>query len=228
MKRISIFSVLLCFLATTQKSWSKSDNYHLGFRIAPRISTLGGGLEVAKGITPWFGLRGGVNYFTWDYDGEESDIEYDSNLELKSFALFADVHPFKQAFRVSAGFLINGNELTGKGKPTGNSFDIGDGSYSSNDITSLAFDLSYSTFAPYLGIGFDTTFGDDDRWGFVFDLGILFSGSAKASLAYNTTLTGNALDTLNNNIEKERKDIQDSLDDFEFWPVVSTGLIYQF
>ena len=117
MKRISIFSVLLCFLATTQKSWSKSDNYHLGFRIAPRISTLGGGLEVAKGITPWFGLRGGVNYFTWDYDGEESDIEYDSNLELKSFALFADVHPFKQAFRISAGFLINGNELTGKGKP---------------------------------------------------------------------------------------------------------------
>ena len=27
------------------------------FRIAPRVSTLGGGLEVAKGLTPWFGLR---------------------------------------------------------------------------------------------------------------------------------------------------------------------------
>lgn len=228
MKPILIFYLFISSLLATQQSWSKSDDYHLGFRIAPRISTLGGGLEVAKGITPWFGLRGGANYFTWDYDGEESDIKYDSNLELKSFGLFADVHPFKQAFRISAGFLINGNELTGKGKLTGNSFDIGDGSYSSNDVTSLAFDLSYSTFAPYLGIGFDTTFGDDDRWGFVFDLGILFSGSAKASLAYNTTLTGNALDTLNNNIEKERKDIQDGLDDFEFWPVVSSGLIYQF
>ena len=182
MKSLNIFILSVISLLACGITYANDHDYHLGFRIAPRVGTLGGGLEVAKGLTPWFGLRGGVNYFTWDYDGEESDIEYDLNLELKSFGLFADVHPFKQAFRISAGFLINGNEFTGKGKVlSGQTFDIGDDTYSSNQIKSLGFDVSYNTFAPYLGIGFDTTFGDDDRWGFVFDLGILFSGAPEAA-----------------------------------------------
>ena len=228
MKSFKLFTISVISLLACSITHANDHDYHLGFRIAPRVSTLGGGLEVAKGLTPWFGLRGGVNYFAYDYNGEESDIEYDLNLELKSFGLFADVHPFKQAFRITAGFLINGNEFTGKGKPTGSAFDIGDNSYTSGDINSLGFDLSYNTFAPYLGIGFDTTFGDDDRWGFVFDLGILFSGAPKASFSYATTLTGSDLQTLKNNIEKEKKEIQDSLDDFEFWPILSAGLVYQF
>ena len=114
MKSLNIFVLSVVSLLACGITHANDNDYHLGFRIAPRVGTLGGGLEVAKGLTPWFGLRGGVNYFTWDYDGEESDIEYDLNLELKSFGLFADVHPFKQAFRISAGFLINGNEFTGK------------------------------------------------------------------------------------------------------------------
>jgi hypothetical protein len=229
MKPLNIFTLSVISLLACGSTHANDHDYHLGFRIAPRVSTLGGGLEVAKGLTPWFGLRGGVNYFTWSYDGTESDIEYDLELELKSFGMFADFHPFKQAFRISAGFLINGNEVIGRGKlNSGSSFDIGDNSYTSSDIKSLGFDLSYNTFAPYLGIGFDTTFGDDDRWGFVFDLGILFSGAAEASFSYDTTLTGSELNTLKSNVDKEKKDIQESLDDFEFWPVVSTGLVYQF
>jgi hypothetical protein len=228
MKSLNIFIFSVISLLACGITHANDHDYHLGFRIAPRVSTLGGGLEVAKGLTPWFGLRGGVNYFTWDYDGKESDIEYDLNLELKSLGFFADVHPFKQAFRISVGFLINGNEFTGKGKLTGNAFDIGDNSYTAGNINSLGFDLSYNTFAPYLGIGFDTTFGDDDRWGFVFDLGILFSGAPEASFSYDTSLTGQNLTDLKNDVEKEKKDIQESLDDFEFWPVVSAGLVYQF
>jgi hypothetical protein len=230
MKSLNIFILSVISLLACGITHANDHDYHLGFRIAPRVSTLGGGLEVAKGLTPWFGLRGGINYFTYDYNGKESDIEYDLNLELKSFGLFADVHPFKQAFRISAGFLINGNEFSGRGKITGTSFEIGDRTYNSNEIKSLGFDLSYNTFAPYLGIGFDTTFGDDDRWGFVFDLGILFSGSPEASFSYDDSglQTSAERQTLRKEVEKEKKEIQDSLDDFEFWPVVSAGLVYQF
>ena len=229
MKSLNIFILSFISLLACGITHANDHDYHLGFRIAPRVSTLGGGLEVAKGLTPWFGLRGGVNYFTYDYNGEESDIDYDLNLELKSFGLFADVHPFKQAFRISAGFLINGNEFSGNGKITGTSFEIGDVTYNSSQIKSLGFDLSYNTFAPYLGIGFDTTFGDDDRWGFVFDLGILFSGAPEASFSYDDSgLNSTDQAVLRDEVEKEKKEIQDSLDDFEFWPVVSAGLVYQF
>ena len=98
MKVIYILSTLsfisLVNFASAQQTQPSGD-YHLGFRVAPRISTLGAGLEVAKGFTPNFGLRAGFNYFSYGYDATESDVSYELDLELKSFGLFADWHPFK-------------------------------------------------------------------------------------------------------------------------------------
>jgi len=206
-----------------------AEEYHLGFRIAPRISTLGGGLEVAQGVTPWLGLRAGANYFTYGYEATESDVDYDLDLELKSFGLFADIHPFKQAFRLSVGFLINGNAIDGTGKIT-NSVEIGDKSYDSNEIKSILLDVSFNTFAPYVGLGFDTTFGDEDNWGFTFDLGVMFSGAPEAKLSVQDTFAANSIQktTLNQDINKEEQSLQNDLDAYEFYPVLSTGIVYQF
>ena len=199
-----------------------SGDYHLGFRIAPRVSTLGGGLELAKGLTPSFGLRGGFNYFSYDYDATESDVSYNLDLELKSFGLFADWHPFKGAFRISGGFLINGNGLEGKARPT-TDVEIGNTDY---DLDSIALDISYNTFAPYLGLGWDTTFGDDDNWGFVFDLGLIYSGSPDAKLSSQEPDSAAAL--ASGDVQREQQELQDDLDALKWWPVVSAGLVYQF
>ena len=66
--------LLFFFPTLIHASEDEGKDYHLGFRIAPRISTLGGGLEFAKGITPWLGLRIGGNYFKYSYEGEESGM----------------------------------------------------------------------------------------------------------------------------------------------------------
>ena len=217
------FLFFLNSFAYGQGTTQEKPDYHLGFRIAPRISTLGGGLEFAKGLTPSFGLRGGFNYFTYGYDATESDVEYNLDLELKSLGLFADWHPFKGSFRLSGGFLINGNGIEGKAKPTTANFDIGDGSYALN---SASLEISYDTFAPYFGFGWDTTFGDKDNWGFCFDLGLVYSGSPEASL--NVDPTAGMTAALAADVKKEEVDLQESLDDFEWWPVLSAGLVYQF
>lgn len=180
-------------------------------------------MEFAKGLTPSFGLRGGFNYFTYGYDATESDVEYNLDLELKSLGLFADWHPFKGSFRLSGGFLINGNGIEGKAKPTTANFEIGDGTYALN---SASLEISYNTFAPYFGLGWDTTFGDEDNWGFCFDLGLVYSGSAEASLIVDPTAGMTA--ALTADVKKEEADLQESLDDFEWWPVLSAGLVYQF
>jgi len=226
-KYLSICSItLLCSAPLLQ---ADDGDYHLGFRIAPRVSTLGGGLEVAKGLSPWFGLRGGVNYFTWNYETTESGNDYDFDLELKSFGLFADFHPFKQAFRVSLGFLINGNGIDGTAKLTsGEKFELNGIDYGLKGDTA-SMKLSYNSFAPYAGIGFDTTFGDDDRWGFVFDLGVVFSGSP--DLAINATVDSAnpaVIAEFEKNKNIEITELQDDLNDFEFWPVLSAGIVYQF
>ena len=217
------FLFFLNSFAYGQGTTQEKPDYHLGFRIAPRISTLGGGLEFAKGLTPSFGLRGGFNYFTYGYDATESDVEYNLDLELKSLGLFADWHPFKGSFRLSGGFLINGNGIEGKAKPTTANFDIGDGSY---DLDSVSLEISYDTFAPYFGLGWDTTFGDRDNWGFCFDLGLVYSGSPEAAVSISGSDA--AIATASGDVQKENNDLQESLHDFEWWPVISAGLVYQF
>ena len=57
---------------------------------------------MAQGVTPWLGLRGGVNYFTYNYENY-------TNREMITIFI-----PFKKALRISAGFLINRNTIDGK------------------------------------------------------------------------------------------------------------------
>ena len=183
---------------------------------------------MAKGFSPWFGLRGGINYFTWQYEEIESGNKYNLDLELKSFGLFADFHPFKQAFRVSLGFLINGNGIDGTAKlGSGEKFDLNGEEYSLKD-NAASMELSYNSFAPYAGIGWDTTFGDHDRWGFVFDLGVVFSGSPDLVINATVDPSDSNAATFNSNKKKEVDELQDDLNQFEFWPVLSAGIVYQF
>jgi len=212
-----------------ESTWAHKTDYHLGFRIAPRVSTLGGGLEFAKGLTPWLGLRGGVNYFTWNYETTDDGNDYDVNLELKSVGLFADLHPFKQAFRISLGVLLNGNGLDGTAQlGPGETFELDGNEYSLLN-NSASMELSYNTFAPYAGIGWDTTFGDDDRWGFAFDIGVVYSGAPDLALDAKVNSTNPlVIDQFEKDKKSEVSDTQSDLDEFKFWPVVSAGLVYQF
>ena len=221
MKKIIIVSVLT-ILSTVSEFYAQGSDYHLGFRIAPRISTLGAGLEVAKGFSPNFGVRAGFNYFSYGYDATESDISYDLDLELKNFAILADWHPFEGAFRLSGGILLNGNGLTGLAKPTA-PVAIGNANY---DLTSVNLDISYNSVAPYFGLGWDTTFGDDDNWGFAFDLGLIYSGSPDATLNVSGPDEANPL--LADDLNRERQELQNDLDTLKWWPVVSAGVVYQF
>jgi hypothetical protein len=213
--------IFLSNLASAQQTQT-SGEYHLGFRVAPRISTLGAGLEVAKGLTPNFGLRAGFNYFSYGYDATESDVSYELDLELKSFGILADWHPFKGAFRLSGGLLINGNGLSGMAKPSA-SYEIDSATY---DLDSISLDISYNTIAPYFGLGWDSTFGDADNWGFAFDLGLIYSGSPEAALKVSGTDQAAAI--ASGDVQREQNELQNDLDSLEWWPVISAGLIYQF
>jgi hypothetical protein len=128
---------------------------------------------------------------------------------------------------LSVGFLINGNGIDGTGKPTTGSTNINIGG-KDYILDSIGLDLSYNTFAPYIGLGFDTTFGDEDNWGFVFDLGVLFSGSPEAKLSPRGSASVLNDPTFQSDVEKEKQEIQDELNQFEFWPVLSAGIVYQF
>ncbi len=201
----------------------KKESHH-GFRIAPRASTLGAGLEMAKGFSPRFGTRLGFNYFGYDYSAEASGIDYNVDLGLRSVALLADLHPFKGMFRISGGVVLNGNRLKMLADldPSAPE-DINGVSYA---LDSVKGTLKFNNLAPYLGLGWDTTFGEEDHWGLTFDVGVIYSGSPKLSLSAQGPAT--SINTFASDFERERDDLEDDLAGFRLWPVVSAGFVYQF
>jgi hypothetical protein len=229
--QILVTFLLLFFSATLQgqggfdaSNTRTRGDYHLGFRIAPRISTLGASLEVAKGFTPNFGMRMGFNYFSYGYSGEQSDIDLDLELKLLSFAVLADWHPFEGAFRLTGGILINGNKISMNASLDNSSpEDIGDGAY---NLDSVSGELSFNTIAPYFGLGVDTTFGDHDHWGFTFDIGLMYQGTP--DLEYIVRGPDQNNPAIKADLEKEERDVEEELNWFKWYPVVSTGIVYQF
>ena len=81
--------------------------------------------------------------------------------------------------------------------------------------------------APFLGLGWDTTFQGGNGLGFKFIAGAMFTGSPDVSL----TSTGGSLSNdanFQNQLAIEEQNLQDDIDDYEIYPVVQAGLTWSF
>ena len=75
-------------------------------------------------------------------------------------------------------------------------------------------------------MGWGNALGEDKRWGFVFDLGVVFQGSPDADLTATGPLASDP--TFLAELAKEEQQLQDEVDDYEYYPVVSIGVTYKF
>ena len=58
------------------------------------------------------------------------------------------------------------------------------------------------------------------------DIGILFQGSPNVSYTASGVLADNP--TFQANLERDRQDIEEDMDEYEYYPVLSMGVAYQF
>src|SRR4030042_1524583 len=79
--------------------------------IAGRSGTLGLGGELMLNIFPQLNARFGATFFNLDLAGEFSDVEYDFDLDLLTFPISVDWYPFKNAFHVTGGVIINETDV---------------------------------------------------------------------------------------------------------------------
>ena len=61
------------------------------------------------------------------------------------------------------------------------------------------------------------------RWGFYCDLGVAFTDSPDVKLSATGAAAGLTAD-----LAKERNEIEDDLEPFKFYPVISLGIYYRF
>lgn len=216
-KRILVLCAFFMLIISTS-AYAKSVS------IGAKISTLGLGGEVEMKLTDSIGVRGGMNYYTYSYASAEGGIDYDIDFTLSSVPFMLDWHPFKGSFRLSAGAIFNSNELDFSASVSGGNIDIGGNALIGVDLD-LDIGIAFSSVAPIVTFGWDTSAGKDRGFGFLFELGAVFQGSPDAT----ASITGPDAGLVSQaELAAEEEDLQNALEAFTIYPVISMGLSYRF
>ncbi len=216
-----------------QSATSKS-----GWAIIPEVSTLGLGGSVVRKIVPEFNARLGVNSFGLDFELEDTDATYESDLNLFNVSALVDYHPIKNSgLRLSGGLIFGNNNVEGTATPNLDelsgieTIDIGDETFSVDELTSVDADVDITnSLSPYLGLGWGNPVSGDKGLGFWANLGVVFGGSPQVTVIPNTVpgISNEVQQEIDAAIERETEEIENDLDFIRFYPVLSLGLSYQF
>ncbi|MCG7898689.1 MAG: hypothetical protein JAY99_02590 [Candidatus Thiodiazotropha lotti] len=190
--------------------------------VGARLGSLGFGIEAGYGLTEQFKARLGFNRYDFGFDAKVDGIEYDLDLQWRSLSLVADWHPFKakSSFRFTAGVFRNNNEI--HGSAGAENLTIGNTVYPGVGLDAV---VGFRSYAPYLGVGWDTGAYKQQGWGFNVDLGVLYQGAGSVDLV-PTGAFAELVDP--NDIKLEEQRFEDDIEDYRYYPVFSFGFSYRF
>ncbi|MGB0893715.1 MAG: hypothetical protein ACPGUD_04850 [Parashewanella sp.] len=190
----------------------------------------GAGIEYITNVSDQINIRLGVNGFNYDKEFEKNGINYDGRIELRSASLAFDYHPWNSGFRLSIGAYYNGNKVNANAKAINGEFIFNGDVYKVEDVGSATGDIDFNEFAPYLSIGWASAPLQDAGWAFTAEAGAFYHG--KPEIQFNVTC-GAKLSTaqcsrLIGDIRVEQDKLQQDINDYEWFPVVTIGLQYKF
>lgn len=179
--------------------------------VGVKASTLGLGAELGVTLSDHFTTRLALNKYKYSDDQTIDGIDYTADLDLKSTALFLDWSPFSNgSLHLTVGYVKNDSELDASA--TGDyTFGNNPGTFTTTVNTTVKFGSG-----PYVGIGWGNV--PAPGIGLTFELGVLKSGPPEASLSESSKLVPAE------DIAKEEQNIQDELNKYDVYPVVSLGL----
>ena len=186
---------------------------------------MGLGGELTTGIASDINARVGLNTLNLDFDWDISDVEYDLGLDFFSFSALVDWYIFDDPFHLTGGLVSFDHELNMRGRPT-SSEEIGGVVYTAAEIGTLFGSVEVDDVAPYIGIGWGNALNDGRRWGFYCDFGVAFTNSPDVDLSANGSMASDP--GFRASLAREREDIEDDLEFFKFYPVISIGLFFRF
>lgn len=230
-----IFGLLLIVGLLFAGSVARGDAGGVG--VTAKLGTLGLGADVTVGVSEHLSLRGMANWFSYDDDfefdeewsgdspeeGEQTADKITARLDLQSFGLVVDWHPWANEFRLSGGVILDLNEVSLSVEP-GDTVEIDGTEY---EVQSLDGKISFNTVGPYLGIGYGNAGDTEGHWHFAFDLGVIFHGSPDVE-ATATATDPTLQSALNAALGQEIAELEDDLDGFIAYPVLSFGVSYTF
>jgi len=182
--------------------------------------TLGIGPEAGYRFSNTVGLRANATFLSVSHGFDSDDIDYDGKVKLKSAGAMVDVYPFGGGFFLSGGARINGNKGRAVATPTA-PVEINGTTYTPAQIGTLRGRAETKNFAPQLTLGYAGKLREGFFFG--FEAGALFQGRVRLP-ALTSTGTGVGLADLN----AERADLEDDIDDYKVYPILQLRIGYRF
>jgi hypothetical protein len=227
------------------------------FGVSIEASTLGAGLSVGLPVGERFNVRGVYHAYTYDLDDIEDDetgATYQPELDLKSAGVMVDFHPFKGAFRITAGLASNGNQINLAAiANAGSTYEVGACTFESDPSDPLRLDgtVEFASSAPYLGVGWGGNMHSEPGFFATFDVGVLLSGSPDSNLrgsgsARNASANPATFPQCGNGgplapyqdvsgypefqaaVQEAEGEVNDETEDYEYWPNVALGIGWRF
>jgi len=160
-----------------------------------------------------------------DYSTDEAD--YTGTAKLANGHAFLNWHPFKGGFHLTGGAILADDKFDAVAMPAaGATYEFDGVQYPASAVGNLTANvLIADDIVPYAGLGWSTS-PRKEGLGFFLDLGVMFSGSVTTELTADGPLASDP--TFQQNLEQERQDLQDELDQYKIFPVVRLGLLYRF
>lgn len=198
------------------------------FALGVGVGTTGPSLSATYQINNYLNVRGIYANYDFDEQEVESGINYNIDIELDTFSLLLDYHPFTSSgFRLSVGAVKNGTEFRASSTQTTGTFRVGGTDFNAADVGTLNASVSYDDIAPYLGIGWGNAVMNNKNLTFSLDLGVI--GMDQPDVRLSSTGTNPAIQAnLDAELINEERELESSLDDFDLFPVINLSLNYQF
>jgi len=196
-----------------------------GFGLTAKAGTLGLGGDINMGLSDSISMRAGFDYFKYKTHINASSMNFNFNLKLKTAHAIADWYPFQGSFRASGGIFYNANRFSLIANPSSGNFTLNGTPYSTGQIASVNPVITFNKVAPYFGVGWGNPVAKGKGWGFTSDFGVLFQGKPVVDLTIvcPSTCPG----SLATDAEAERIKLQNDLKNFQWWPVATFGISYQ-
>lgn len=199
------------------------------YSVGVKGGTLGFGVELNKSLNPSLDLRLGFSHIEAKISSFKiGSIEYNVDARADSINAVLDWYPKQNKHLFISGGLLLGNDHIDP-QPTPDFVFRGIKIGQALDRFEVKTTLDYGDIAPYLGVGYSSKKDKNKGWYYTLELGLAYLGKAEAGFEIIDKSTGKIPVGLpQEEIDNELKKIEDKLEDYKIWPVVSLSWVYQF
>lgn len=197
--------------------------------------TLGAEITYTRNLNSWFDIV--LGYSALDYDDSFSDADrntFEAEATISAPRIGLQFYPLS-FINMEVGFVSGAPEISMSATPNADDeFIIGGETYTSDEIGFLTGEVAFENdTAPYLLLGMGRSVGGG--LGLNLSIGAIQYGAPNVNLRTedcNYSLTDLLLSAtcanLRLDVEREEREVNADLEEFELWPFIRVGLTYSF